>query len=545
MISDTISKKLLNLNIALSRIFYEDDLLKISSLKRSVNIDSYAGKFMSLFFQYLANDLKDMSKEHQEKLDELNRLKANKPALSDEVTKQLDEINKKISKIGAAYGINNTDKYQEILWDSDGTRFDSIPGEITGKLNRLLKQYNNISSKSEASEPPREVSLSSWKNGIIKIYIKPNRSTNAIEVFYENEPRGSSKKLIKEQPLNEGGSKFFTDDELKIFLASGHVINVHLRNADGGDEKIRAGAVTGGKWVVYNPSISYDKRDPGLLIFGIELLYNDLLDYIVHESTHVQQFAILDKASEIAQDISLDDFNQSFNRPNKEFSYWEIDKDKLPLITDRGYVNTKNKKLRDDWVKSISVEEKQGHENVYEDDEDLESMPPIVPEDEDFDSPESFLNRQLGRCPEVLEIARREILQKLKEDKDLDYIAEVFKYRDMCDDEKKSILSKNKSETFHKEKDIEKPRLTAVQRYTEYISQPVEVEAHIRGWRSKLKGTGKTLAHFFGSYVAKGLGSPDNISKVWSLFEAAYRRLGYPEKDLGTYDEVLSAAGLK
>lgn len=533
MINNTINKRLLNLNIALSRIFYEDNLLKISSLKRSVNIDSYAGKFMSLFFQYLANDLKDMSKEHQAKL---NELKTNEPVLSDELIEKINKINKEISKIGSGYGINNADEYSDVL--SDGALFDSIPEEITGKLNKFYRQYMSIKSKSGILDRPREVNLSSWKNGIIKIYIKPNRSTNAIEVFYENETRGSSKKLIKEQPLNEGGSKFFTDDELKIFLASGHVINVHLRNVDGGDERIRSGAVTGGDWVVYNASIPYDKRKPGVLIRGIEGLYNNLLEFIVHESTHVQQFAILDKASEIAQDISMDDLAKSFNRPNKEYSVWSVDSNKSPLITDLGYINTKNKKVRDDWVKSISDEEKQIFEDEDdENDEEPEGILPAVPED--FDSLESLLNRRLGRCPDVLELARREISLKLEEDKDLNYIAEVFKYRDMCDDEKKSILSKNESETHHK--NIKKSPATTAERYVKYISQPHEVEAHIRGWRSNLKGTGKSLAYFFGKNIADGLGSLDNISEVWSLFEAAYRRLGYPEKDLGTYDDVLSA----
>ena len=550
-----INKKLSTLNIALNSILGKDKISKKSSLKRSVDIESYSAKILGLFFPYLANDLKEMAQEHSAIM---------KPPeakqLVPESVEELDKINKKISEIGSKYGINNADEYYDVL--NDAARFNSIPDEITQKINRHYNKYKKIKAgPKDLTEQKTTIKLRNyfikWKNAIIKIYIKPNRAGNKIQVFYENGARGSSKELIKEQSFSNEDLKFFSSEELKIFLASGHVFNIHLRNFHGGDKPFKSGAVTGGDWVVYNAPIQYKDWMPNYLLGNISALYKNLLELVVHESTHVQQFSIGEKAHNISQDMSMEEYALGLNRPNKEYSEWYPDtSSSLPLITDRTYVNTHNKKVRDNWVKSISSEKKliADDEDITDDYEDGEVTTEdhkdnkVTTEDnfkyEDvkglFDSSpegiEYWVNQRLRACPEIADLAKRELSLKAEKGERLNMLVELFEYKDMCEDEKKSILSNNKSETYHTQKD----RMNT-NSYVKYISKPDEVEAHIRGWRSNLKGSGKTLAYYFGHNYAASLGDDKTISEVWKLYEDAYKRLGYPQKDLGTYSEVLSS----
>ncbi len=476
---NSINKKLNILKRTLAAVLNEDIFLKEASLQRSVDITSYGRKVLNLFFPYLADRIVELSKSHKEAYYKV----------TEDFHKEKNRINSRISDIGSQYGINSIDDMFILEGDHN------VPADVEDELLELEDLMDNTSIHFDTG----------WKNKIMKISFEKNRTRNIIKVFYKGIDPNSSKTLIKEVSLD-----IFSDEEKKIFLETGHAFNLHLRDVAGGNEQIQGGAVAMKRGVtLYNPTIFYDNYTPYLITNNISKLYDEILELIVHESTHIQQF-ILDE--------------EVFNKASEMGAVSEGNEHKV-LTTDRGYVRSKDPKILEEWIRN-NIE----FDDITEEDEDYEDMDdyeaPISEESEEkFDVLSSLLGK---RCPETFALA----MQEFDGTNAMDLL---FKYKDNCSDEADQRRANSESETYHKQiKESEEESLK------EYFAQPIEIEAYIRGFRAVNKGKNKTFASSFSEHIASRFKDMDTASELWELYKQGYKRLNYPEKDLGTDQQALS-----
>lgn len=490
---NNINKRLNILNRALTIIAGQKEIKKISSLQRSVDITSYGRKVLNLFFPQLADYLVEMSK---------NQSTLMMSSVS-ETRKKIKKLEEQAISLGSPWGLSSMSEMEE---------FESkpnVPADILKKIHSLEDKYHALIEK--------QYSENSWKNKKLKVYLQPQKMKNKIEVFLSGPEEGSEKKLINTQDIS-----IFTDEERKIFLNSGHIFNIHLRNVAGGDDPIRGGAVTSASgYIVYNPSIFYSKASPSILKRNISVLYDDILELIVHESTHQQQFLLRDRVSDL-----LDYY------PELGVISEEEGADYAPLISDRGFINYKDQEKVRDWITS---------KFKFEEEEELPEIPDELPEESDEDDesknlhePKDLIEMILYKCPDILSLARKEIEQNPEKD----FMQIVFKYRAACNEEKQLKRTEEQSESYHKTTGMSKD-----DEIKKYYLDPVEIEAHIRGFRATLKGTGKSLATEFCSNIAPAFSDIDSLKEVWNAYKEMYKRLNYPEKDLGEDSAVLACIG--
>jgi hypothetical protein len=487
-----INKKLHTLNKALEVIIGKKELRKISSFQRSIDITSYGRKVLNLFFPQLADELVEMS-NNQSKLI---------MSSIEETRKKLQKLEDKAVSLGSPWGLTSLSEMEEFESRAD------VPDDIIKKIHSIEDKYHNLMD--------RQFNQNNWKNKKLKVYLQPQQMKNKIEVFLSGVGEESEKKLINTQDLS-----IFTDEERKIFVNSGHIFNIHLRNMAGGDDPIRGGAVTGSLgYTVYNPSIFYSKKYPHLLKQNISKLYNDILEFIVHESTHQQQFLLRERVSDLLYDY-----------PELGLLSEEEDADYSPLVTDRGFINYKDKEKVKNWITSKY--------RFEEEEEELPFLPDELPEETSEDSSEfvhpyegkSLVEMILYKCPNALSLAKEEIEKNPEQD-----IMEIaFKYRDACNEERQLNRTEEQSESYHKTTGMSQDN-----EIKEYYLNPVEIEAHIRGFRSILKGTGKSFATQFCSNIASRFSDGDVLKEVWNAYKEMYKRLNYPEKDLGEDSAALA-----
>jgi hypothetical protein len=474
---NSINKKLNILKRTLAAVLNKDIFLKEASLQRSVDITSYGRKVLNLFFPYLADRIVELSESHKEAYYKV----------TEDFHKEKNRINSRISDIGSQYGINSIDD----MFILEGEH--NIPEDVEDELLELEDLMDNTSIYFDTG----------WKNKIIKISFEKDRTRNIIKVFYKGIDPNSSKTLIKEISLD-----IFSDEEKKIFLETGHAFNLHLRDVAGGNEKIQGGAVAMRSGVtLYNPTIFYDNYAPYLITNNISKLYDEILEQIVHESTHIQQFIleqkVFDRASEMGPISEDDDFKA--------------------LITDRGYIRSKDPNILERWIRNnIKFDD-----IIEEDDEDIPDYeePTSEASEGKFDVLSSLFGK---RCPEIYALA----MQEFDGTNAMDLL---FKYKDHCSDEADQRRANNESETYHKE-----IKESGEESLKKYFAQPIEIEAFIRGLRAINKGKNKTFASSFSEHIASRFKDMDTASELWELYKQGYKRLNYPEKDLGTDQQALS-----
>lgn len=486
-----ISKKLLSLNKALNLAGIKNVILKESSLQRSVDIVSYSRKVLNLFFPYLANQIVELSDEHKSFFENATK----------DFNKKSNDKKKELEDMLNSVGLKTVDEFLDII------DFDLETNISKNDMDKISRLYNDCLKLNKEKQFQILSYGKNWKNKIIKIYLEKNKKKNKIYVFCKGIRKESTKSLINEFDLN-----IFSEEERRIFLETGHAFNIHLRSLAGGDERIEPGALatgSGGGITLYNCMIYYDLFNPNVLKNNINGLYQKILEYIAHESTHVQQFTLesnmLDVSSEVGS-ISYED----------EFS---------PLVTDRGFINTKNKKVLHDWLrKNISFEE---DEETYDYDETGIDIAENIEEEKALDVVEMLLYG----CPEILAAAKKE----LEENPGIEKYDIINKYREDCSNFRNISATEKLSEEHHKDISESTDDETKA-----YYSKPIEVEAFIRGFRASSMGRGISLASKFSKEVSPAFKNKRDASDVWNLYKAAYKRLNYPEKDLGTDTEALS-----
>jgi hypothetical protein len=482
---NNVDKKLLNLNKILASMGIENSFLKESALQRSVDMVSYSRKVLNLFFPYLADRLVEISEKHKALLEE------EKIAQSQKILAKEIEIKRFLSSVNYQGSIG---EFLDELVDE----IISAPDDAYDNASRLEEEYNAL--KNQRLEP-KSVDL---KNKILKINFQ--KSKGKIKVFYKGIESGAKKILALEKDTD-----IFSKEEKKIFLETGHAFNIHLRNALGGDQEIREGAVAMGEGVtLYNVTIYYNLSNPSTLTNNISNLYSQLLEYIAHESTHVQQFIL----GEIAADYSA------------EIGSIDLKKSRMPLAVDRGYLKSKDKKIRKNWIEqNIAFEEE---EDNYDD---------ILTEEQAVEKPKIDIIEIVFRgCPELIERIRNE----LKKDKNLSEVDMVLKYGEECSDLRKSMRAEKKSEEYHKDMGESLGFSEKELSDKEYFSTPEEVEAFIRGFRARSMGKNITLAKNFHDDIAIRFNNKNIIFELWNLYKEMYNRLNYPRKDLGTNQDLES-----
>jgi len=495
---NSINKKLNTLRKTLSIILAEDIFLKEASFKRSIDITSYGRKILNLFFPYLADKIVELSDEHRKFY---NSVQADYKKEADDKTKELMDMIK-------ANGLESLEDLEDL---EDGTSdLDiEIPKDNFEKMISLNRERHSIYNKYRKI---KDSYIKNFKNKIIKIYIEKSNVKNKIYVYYKGIGENSEKQLIKEVDLN-----IFKEEERKIFLQSGHAFNIHLRDSYGGDNEIRPGGLATGSGVtLYNCMLSYNSYDANQIKKGIPGLYNTLLEYIVHESTHIQQFMLnellTDRASEIGSIHESDEFK--------------------PLVTDRGYLNTKDENILGNWLRKNVKFEEEDDENIVDNEEYT------YEEYEENDSTYRFtLEGFLVNCPNALSAAKKE-LEENPEAGTSDIVNIAMKYRNDCSNEKQSLRAEKYSEEYHTELDSLEDE-DQDEEAKEYYSDPVEVEAFIRGFRAMSKGRGISLAANFALHISMAFKTKNVASEVWNLYKLAYKRFNYPEKDLGTDQQAL------
>lgn len=480
---NNVDKKLLNLKKILISMGIENTFLKESSLQRSVDMVSYSRKVLNLFFPYLADRVVEISEKHKELLE------GEKIAQSQKILAKEIEIKRFLSSVNYLGSIGQfvDDLEDEII---------SVSEEDYDEATNLENEYNAL--KNQRLEP-KSIDL---KNQILKISFQ--KSKGKIKVFYKGIESGAKKTLVLEKDTD-----IFSAEEKKIFLETGHAFNIHLRNVYGGDQQIREGAVAMGEGVtLYNVTIYYNLSNPSTLTNNISNLYSKLLEYIAHESTHIQQFILGEIASDYSNMLGSIDFEKS----------------KMPLAVDRGHLKSKDKKIRKNWIEKNIVFE--------EEEEDFDD---ILGEEEATEEPKiDVIELMFKGCPEIIERIRNE----LRENKNLSEVDMVQKYGEECLDLRKSMRAEKQSEEYHKgiDESIEASEQELNDR--EYFSQPQEVEAFIRGFRASAMGKVITLAKNFFNNIAIAFENKDIIFELWNLYKEMYNRLNYPKKDLGTDEDI-------
>ena len=491
-----VNKKLIYLNKALEISLGGGIFNKTSSLQRSVDITSYGRRVLNLFFPYLADELVEMSN---------NQRKLMMPS-TDEIKKKLNSLENEAVLLGSSWGLSSIQGIEELENKPD------VPLDILNKIHSIEDKYHALMEN--------QLNENYWKNKFLKIYLEPKKTKSKVDVYFKGIENGARKKIINTQELS-----IFTNEEKKIFLKSAHIFNIHLRNSEGGDSPVSSGAITSESgYTVYNLSIFYSRYNPKFLKSNISKLYSDILELIVHESTHQQQFLLRDRVSDLLYDY-----------PELGLISEEEGSDYSPLTIDRGSINYKNKDIVKRWIESkFKFEE----EEPWDDEEyrtpdlsgNLESK---APEESTESEKEKLINMILRNCPDTLLLAKEEARNSNQNIEDI-----FFKYRDACSEERRINITEQISESYHKNR--EKSTDFEVKKY---YTDPVEIEAYIRGFRSILKGSGKPFATEFCKNIAANFSNINTSKEVWELYKEMYRRLNYPEKDLG--DDTTALACVK
>lgn len=507
-------KKLLELNNALNIALKDSSVIKNSSLKREVDINSYSRKVIGLFFPFIAEKLNLLSKEHESKLEISNNKIDNAKA-------KMEEIEEEALRIGSPWGMRS---FSDVMRLESN---DKIPKKDINKISILEDQYYQLSNSIWDISPD----ISNWINAILKIYLHPNKVIGKIEVFYEG-PEKSSKKI----KIDEKDFDIFSQKEQEIFLRNTQVFNIHLRSEDREDELITGGAITGrSNFIVYNPTIYYDKSDPKVLIRNIEKLYQTIIELIAHESSHNQQFNLEQDAIRKMLNMRLDDEDM-----------WSV---VAPLITEKGYVRSKDRKEMEKWLKSKGIgiagtESKNDEWGISKSPVMMPEDPYLTPESQsiakknELERKKSDIKAHMSGCPEQMLFALKEI----ELNPDVRYLDLVDKYMEKCKNESMFHNAEDISREYHKNimKEDEWER-----QKEDYYLRPVEIEAHIRGARSELRITRKTMAEYFCTNIAYQFSNKNLVKNIWNEYKSMYRDLNYPEKDLGSDEDAIQCTKVK
>jgi hypothetical protein len=282
----------------------------------------------------------------------------------------------------------------------------------------------------------------------------------------------------------------------------------------------REGAVALSEGAVgYSVRIDVDGQ-AGYIAENIPKIYKTLLEFMVHENTHIQQSVLADELSDVNPGL----INERYDA-GEEIDFIElINKNKL------------NQPYK--W------------EEMEEEEEDL---PPL----EETPARELSLEEKIekafrmidmiikpAKCPD-LNLQEKSIARKLIEDGEEYQIVSVIssenylecekKAKEERADELKEIVTEYHADP---ETDIGESEIF------NYYSRQIEVEAYIRGWRSRLSSSkGKeNLAKYFKKQfrsVPEEEMSRENLANLWNKFKDTYRKMNYPEKYLGTDEEAL------
>jgi hypothetical protein len=438
--------------------------------------------------------------------------------------KRLRILNSALSRIGSR---------ERIVTSSLSRRIDilsysrKILGSFFGWLaDRIMEvevawEEKDPWTRTELSEPFNFSISGSIPISLRKIFepieIRLNKDGSVIGKF-----GGSEKNIgtINKDSLGEEEKRIFNHSE-SIFTIRFYPEGAWSRDAREGGVSTSEGAVGYSAFVRYN-----DKN--GFIRGQIPELYSKLLQYIVHESTHVQQRILAEE---------LDYIDPVF------LSKREIGGESRNIV----------ELIHKNRVSGRNAEE----EDVEYDEEEVEFDIPVARPAETLDGlmeekiKKAFdlIDRRIKPdiCPELNRKEKENASKIIMEGGtygELDLV--LSENAQLCLDIKDKVNSDRAIGGALSHLTTNKKKMT---KWFKYLSKPIEIEAFMRGWRAEMsvhgkRSGGRSFASYFGDiikrYASSGNLTSEEVSDLWSRYKEVYKSLNYPEKYLGTDEEAIS-----
>jgi hypothetical protein len=529
------------LNKALSMYFNDSVFLKESSLKRTMNIDSFCKKLIGLVFPKISEELKLLKKNKtigylvskntsvfdKNTLKKFNKVSIELERLEEDSRKYCEVINEDYEKIkkeifdivafGATKQLNELKKQLKL-------KHPNV--DFIDQLLLNLKKIEDLSSKKEDFESDLQYDMSNQQilNTLSflfrKKFDKKNNKNNFDVYFKEN--ISSKGEIIS----SHDADIFFNNNQEKILFSTyGLAINL---NIIGGDKKIprTLGYLDPAtKVIIINSSIKCFGADIDLS--QLSELYKNMLDTIVHEYTHGEQVILGDEVmSQVSDPFNMYDppMDDDFEIPNA-------------LIHDRQILNQKNPELKKKLFESrfLGYNKQDSSKDLSGDDIRYSlSVPNVDVESSGRPDVELVLQQRLKNCPGYFEKLKNEYPEEFKNihlRKNISKLIDLaHKYKEMCESEGQAEIQ---SKTVLK--DADKKGMDK-ETYKKYLLSPSEIEAHLRGFRAQLKIRKIKLSEFI--YEQYNNHDKEELKEIWEEFKKVYRRYGYPEKDLGSDSDL-------